>query len=117
MQVSIDDIFILICNIRSDTLRATTPLVAKSFLAWLSKCYAYHHLTDAEKVASLSKKPQGVGYGIGLALALFAMQGTFASFKFQGNVNENHCIEAASLVWNLSKTLDCGADHSTTDFS
>ena len=68
-------------------------------------------------MASLSKKPQGVGYGIGLALALFAMQGTFASFKFQGNVNENHCIEAASLVWNLSKTLDCGADHSTTDFS
>jgi hypothetical protein len=58
-----------------DTLRATTPLIAKAFLAWLVKVYSYQHFDGFENPASPPDKPQGLGYGIGLALALFAMQG------------------------------------------
>ena len=58
-----------------DTLRATTPLIAKAFLTWLVNVYAYHHFDGSGNPASPPNKPQGVGYGIGLALALFAMQG------------------------------------------
>jgi hypothetical protein len=90
----------------SDTLRATTPLVAKIFLTWLGKAYAYYHLTDAEKATSLSKKPQGVGYGIGLALALFAMQGNFGFMlsKLYNVFERSSCIEVASLVWNSPRS-------------
>ena len=58
-----------------DTLRATTPLVAKAFLAWLVKVYTFQHFDGSGNAASPPDKPQGVGYGIGLALVLFVMQG------------------------------------------
>ena len=58
-----------------DTLRATTPLITRAFLAWLVKVHAYQHFDNSGNPASPPDKPQGAGYGIGLALALFAMQG------------------------------------------
>jgi len=67
-------------NAYPDTLRATAPLVTRIFLAWLAKSYTYYHLTDAEKAVPLSKRPQGIGYGIGLAFALFSMQGGSGTF-------------------------------------
>lgn len=45
----------------SDTLRTTSPLVTKVLLAWLSD--SWDHSTH-----------RGIGYGIGLSFALFAMQ-------------------------------------------
>jgi len=33
----------------------------------------YHRLTDEQKAAGDVKRPQGIGYGIGLAFALFAL--------------------------------------------
>ncbi|PPQ81309.1 hypothetical protein CVT26_015196, partial [Gymnopilus dilepis] len=61
-----------------DTLVTTTPLVNKVFLTWLTDRYVYARLTDEERAlaaeASITK-PRGIGYGIGLAFAIFVMQG------------------------------------------
>ena len=62
-----------------DTLKTTTPLVTKVLLLWLEESYAYHRLTPEERAAVPFKQPKGIGYGIGVAFALFVMQGGFAS--------------------------------------
>lgn len=51
----------------ADTLKTTTPLINKLLLSWLSAAYLYHHTGEGGS-------PQGIGYGIGLGFALFAMQ-------------------------------------------
>ncbi|KAJ7591654.1 multidrug resistance-associated ABC transporter [Mycena floridula] len=61
-----------ILKLCSDTLKTTTPLLTKVILAWLSESYAYHRLPDDVKASVV--KPRGIGYGIGLGFALFAMQ-------------------------------------------
>jgi hypothetical protein len=63
-----------------ETLRTTTPLVNQVLLTWLVKSYVYVRLNDEERQAFNIGKPQGIGYGIGLAFALFAMQGNIALF-------------------------------------
>jgi hypothetical protein len=63
-----------------ETLRTTTPLVNQILLTWLVNSYIYVRLTDEERQAFNIGKPQGIGYGIGLAFALFAMQGSTALF-------------------------------------
>ncbi|KAJ7893786.1 multidrug resistance-associated ABC transporter [Mycena leptocephala] len=69
-------VFLLI----AETLRTTTPLVNQILLTWLVNSYIYVRLTDEERQAFNIGKPQGIGYGIGLAFALFAMQGSTALF-------------------------------------
>lgn len=64
----------------ADTLKTTTPLVNKVILTWLTEAYIYHRLSDDQKAAGVVKKPQGIGYGVGLAFALFAMQRTYLLF-------------------------------------
>ncbi|CAK5271106.1 unnamed protein product [Mycena citricolor] len=63
-----------ILKLFSDTLKTTTPLLNKVILSWLSTSYAYYRATDAERASGLLQKPQGIGYGVGLAFGLFAMQ-------------------------------------------
>ncbi|PFH48819.1 hypothetical protein AMATHDRAFT_64587 [Amanita thiersii Skay4041] len=63
-----------ILKLCADTLRATSPLVTKLMLTWLTESYVYWRLTDAQRAAAVIPKPKGVGYGIGLAFALFIMQ-------------------------------------------
>lgn len=58
-----------------DTLKTTTPLLSKVILAWLTDSYIFYHLSDTQRAAFGIKQPQGIGYGIGLAIGLFAMQG------------------------------------------
>lgn len=58
-----------------DTLRTTTPLLNKVILTWLAESYVYYSLSDQEKASGVISKPKGIGYGIGLAFGLFAMQG------------------------------------------
>ncbi|KAF8235236.1 multidrug resistance-associated ABC transporter [Tricholoma matsutake] len=60
----------------SDTLKTTTPLLTKVILTWLTNSYIYYRLSDAQRASSDIAQPQGIGYGIGLAIGLFAMQGT-----------------------------------------
>lgn len=60
----------------ADTLKTTTPLLNKVILTWLTNSYYYYRLTEAERTAAgITQQPKGIGYGIGLAVGLFAMQG------------------------------------------
>ena len=61
----------------SDTLKTTTPLLNQVILTWLVDSYVYFNLSDAERTATAISKPRGIGYGIGLAFALFVMQGYY----------------------------------------
>lgn len=58
-----------------DTLKTTTPLLNKVLLTWLSQSYAWARTSDEQHAALGLKQPRGIGYGIGLAIALFVMQG------------------------------------------
>ncbi|KAF4589934.1 hypothetical protein EYR38_009229 [Pleurotus pulmonarius] len=57
-----------------ETLRTTTPLVTKVFLIWLTESYIYHQLPQASRDAPGLERPKGIGFGIGLAFAIFTMQ-------------------------------------------
>lgn len=59
-----------------ETLKTTTPLVNKVILSWLTESYVFSRTTEAERTAlGISNvAPRGVGFGIGLAFAIFAMQ-------------------------------------------
>ena len=62
----------------ADILRTTSPLLNKVLLTWLADSYVYFRLSDTERTAAAAAgifKPRGIGYGIGLAFALFIMQG------------------------------------------
>ena len=61
-----------------ETLKTTTPLINKLILTWLAETYVYHRLTDDQLAAGVIPQPRGIGYGLGLAFALFAMQGAYA---------------------------------------
>ncbi|TCD67438.1 hypothetical protein EIP91_012410 [Steccherinum ochraceum] len=63
-----------ILKLLSDTLKTTTPLVNKVLLTWLTNSYIYYRATEEQRAIAGLAKPQGLGYGIGLAFALFAMQ-------------------------------------------
>lgn len=59
---------------RADTLKTTTPLLNKVLLTWLTDAYFYVRTTEAQRAALVISKPRGIGYGIGLAVALFVFQ-------------------------------------------
>lgn len=63
-----------------DTLKTTTPLLNKVLLNWLAQSYVWVRATEEQRAAIGLKQPRGIGYGIGLAVALFAMQGTLSCF-------------------------------------
>ncbi|TDL20293.1 multidrug resistance-associated ABC transporter [Rickenella mellea] len=62
----------------ADTLKTTTPLVNKALLAWLTDAYIFHRLPPGTSPAAAAAQgvtpPRGIGYGIGLGVALFVMQ-------------------------------------------
>ncbi|KAJ6465868.1 multidrug resistance-associated ABC transporter [Mycena sanguinolenta] len=60
-----------------DTLKTTTPLLTKVILTWLTDAYVLYHAPAALKAPGgpfADVKVQGIGYGVGLGVALFAMQ-------------------------------------------
>ena len=54
-----------------DTLQTTTPLISKALLTWLVESYFFHRFGPIPGQPT----PRGIGYGVGLAVALFGMQG------------------------------------------
>lgn len=58
-----------------DTIKTTTPLLNKRLLNWLTSSYVFYKAGPAAADALGIDQPQGIGYGIGLAFGLFAMQG------------------------------------------
>ncbi len=63
----------------TDTLKTTTPLLNKVLLTWLTQSYVWARANDEQRAALGLKQPRGIGYGIGLAVALFVMQGKSVS--------------------------------------
>ncbi|KAF9002584.1 multidrug resistance-associated ABC transporter [Cyathus striatus] len=63
-----------ILRLCADTLRTTTPLLNKVILNWLVESFAYVKTSADERAALGLNPPRGIGYGVGLAFALFAMQ-------------------------------------------
>ncbi|KAH9849408.1 multidrug resistance-associated ABC transporter [Lenzites betulinus] len=63
-----------VLKLLSDTLNTTTPLVNQVLLTWLTQSYVYHRASEEERAALGLQQPKGIGYGIGLAFAIFAMQ-------------------------------------------
>ncbi|KZO98301.1 multidrug resistance-associated ABC transporter [Calocera viscosa TUFC12733] len=58
-----------ILKLIGDTLNTTTPLVSKALITYLTEAYVYYQDPAAPP-------PRSVGYGVGLAVALFVMQET-----------------------------------------
>jgi ATP-binding cassette, subfamily C (CFTR/MRP), member 1 len=58
----------------ADVLKTTSPLVSKKILAYLAESFAWHRLSEQERQAAGLAPPRGIGYGVGLAFALFVMQ-------------------------------------------
>ncbi|KAF7982734.1 hypothetical protein HWV62_26606 [Athelia sp. TMB] len=58
-----------------NTLQTTSPLVTKVLLTWLTDSYVYHAAGPTHAIDGVPlPEPRGIGYGIGLGFALFAMQ-------------------------------------------
>lgn len=79
---------VLKCEI--DTLKTTTPLLNKVILNWLSASYLYSRVNDEERATLGLSKPKGIGYGIGLAIALFVMQGVLQKLMYWAASNTFH---------------------------
>ncbi|ESK94758.1 abc transporter [Moniliophthora roreri MCA 2997] len=64
-----------ILHLFAESLRITTPLVTKVILTWLAESYIFYRTTEEQRNAFgiSNQPPPGIGYGIGLAFALFAM--------------------------------------------
>lgn len=52
-------------------------------LTWLADSYIWVRATEQERAALGLKQPHGIGYGVGLAFALFAMQGTSSKCRIR----------------------------------
>lgn len=63
-----------------NTLNTMTPLLNKVLLSWLTDLYAYWKAPTDEREALGISQLRGVGYGIGLAFALFVMLGKWPYF-------------------------------------
>ncbi|KAJ7580556.1 multidrug resistance-associated ABC transporter [Mycena floridula] len=89
----------------SDTLKTTTPLLNKVLLTWLTESYVWFRLSPEEQsegvAAGLISQPRGIGYGIGLAFALFAMQEV-------ASLMTNHCMQIGMRNGLLARTAVIG---------
>uniref|UniRef100_A0A0W0EY28 Putative multidrug resistance-associated ABC transporter n=1 Tax=Moniliophthora roreri TaxID=221103 RepID=A0A0W0EY28_MONRR len=85
----------------SDTLKTTTPLVNKALLTWLEESYFYYRASDELKTTI--PKPRGIGYGIGLAIAIFAMQeiASLMSNHFMQITMANGLAVRTGLIGNI----------------
>ncbi|KAJ7459489.1 multidrug resistance-associated ABC transporter [Mycena galericulata] len=79
----------------SDTLKTTTPLLTKVILTWLADSYVYYNATAEEK--AFIPKPRGIGYGVGLAVALFVMQEV-------ASLTANHSMQTMMTVGLSTRT-------------
>ncbi|KAI0659143.1 multidrug resistance-associated ABC transporter [Cubamyces menziesii] len=87
-------------KLASDTLNTTTPLVNQVLLTWLTKSYVYLRASEEERAALGLQKPQGIGYGIGLGFAIFAMQelSSLLSNHYQMVTMTNGLVIRTSLI-------------------
>jgi len=67
----------------SDALKLTSPLVTRLIIEQLILAYTYHQAEASGTSLDGLEQPRSVGYGIGLAAGLFAMEFTGALFEYQ----------------------------------
>ncbi|KAJ7607370.1 multidrug resistance-associated ABC transporter [Roridomyces roridus] len=91
-----------ILKLLSDTLKTTTPLLTKVMLTWLTESYIVHNASEELKASGQLPKPRGIGYGIGLAFALFAMQEV-------ASVMTNHSQQTMMAVGLSTRTAIIGS--------
>jgi ATP-binding cassette, subfamily C (CFTR/MRP), member 1 len=65
-----------LCN---SLLQVFSPQITKKLLAYLTTSYNYHRASEIER--ETMNPPRSIGYGIGLAIALFVMQQTASLFR------------------------------------
>ncbi|KAI8970550.1 multidrug resistance-associated ABC transporter [Trametes punicea] len=89
-----------ILKLCSDTLNTTTPLVNQALLSWLTTSYIYLRASEEERAALGLPKPRGIGYGIGLAFAIFSMQelSSLMSNHYQMTAMTNGLALRTSLI-------------------
>ena len=80
----------------------TTPLVNQVLLNWLVSSYMYARLNDEERQALGVTKPQGPGYGIGLAFDIFAMKGNQLCCSLISIADVGHSSEKRLRVWYVT---------------
>ncbi|TFK49961.1 multidrug resistance-associated ABC transporter [Heliocybe sulcata] len=68
-----------VLKLGADALNITTPFVTRALLTYLTEAHAAYHLTPEEREAAGLTNVRGIGYGIGLAIAIFVMQGKHLS--------------------------------------
>ncbi|KIK57337.1 hypothetical protein GYMLUDRAFT_46212 [Collybiopsis luxurians FD-317 M1] len=115
----------------SQALLTTTPLVNKLLLNWLVESFVYFRLSPAEQTEAESfglSKPKGIGYGVGLAFALFVMAeaaSLFAAHSMKTGMSLGMSIRAAlvgaitrkSLRLSTSARLEHNSGHILTMIS
>ncbi|KAG5729874.1 Multidrug resistance-associated protein 1 [Termitomyces sp. T112] len=92
----------------SDTLKTLTPLLNKVILTWLTNSYVYFRLSDEQKASGIIERPRGIGYGIGLAFALFVMQelaSLLANHFFQLGMTTGLMMRAGTIGSIFRKSL------------
>ena len=65
------------------TLQVTAPLVTRQIISQMELAYAVHQTEKAGGSTAGLPMPRSVGYGVGLAVALFVMQIAASLFNYQ----------------------------------
>ncbi|KAJ8496778.1 hypothetical protein ONZ45_g12317 [Pleurotus djamor] len=92
----------------SETLRTTTPLVTREFLTWLTESYVYLRLPVGAAEAFGVSQPHGVGFGIGLAFAVFVMQqlaSLLANHFYLMTMTNGLCVRSSLIGAVFRKSL------------
>ncbi|KAI0700340.1 ATP-dependent bile acid permease [Cytidiella melzeri] len=89
-------------KLASDTLKTTTPLLNQRLLTWLTASYMFYKAGPEAAATAGMNKPQGIGYGIGLAFALFALQEV-------ASLMTNHFMQTTMTVGVAIRTGTVGA--------
>lgn len=97
---------------RKAALQVTAPQITKRLITQLALAYA-HHQADLAGFGALVPAARSVGYGVGLAFALFAMEMSSSLFTYQAqqrasvigfqmraSVSRGICAEVTGLTRN-----------------
>ncbi|KAI0087238.1 multidrug resistance-associated ABC transporter [Irpex rosettiformis] len=89
-------------KLAADTLKTTTPLLNRRLLTWLTNSFVFYKAGPQAAALAGIDRPQGVGYGIGLAIALFAMQEV-------SSLMTNHFMQSSMIIGTSMRTSLIGA--------
>ncbi|KAK4686687.1 hypothetical protein P7C73_g3435, partial [Tremellales sp. Uapishka_1] len=73
----------VILNISASVLQITAPLITRKIIEQMTLANTYHKIESAGGSTVGVTLPKSVGYGIGLAIALFVMEMASSLFKYQ----------------------------------